>query len=184
MQEQFRIGVISNTHGLKGEVKVFPTTDDLKRFQKLKKVQMVHPKMKQELEIQQVRFFKNMVILKFKGLDDINQVEKLKNAELYVDREDAIELQKNEFYIADMIGAKALLTDGSVLGEVVDMIRTGANDVFVVSSEQYGELLVPSIKECIKEIDALNSRVVMELMDGILPEETANRKNNKEDSKK
>lgn len=170
MQEQFRIGVISSTHGLKGEVKVFPTTDDSTRYKRLKKACLVHNKLSESIEIEHVRFFKNMVILKIKGYEDIDQVVKLKGAELYVDRKDAIELGKNEFYIADMIGAKALLTDGTVLGVVRDIMPTGANEVFVVESEEYGQLLIPSIKDCIKKVDPEHSEVIMELMDGILPE--------------
>lgn len=180
MEKRFRIGVISNTHGLKGEVKVYPTTDDVNRYKKLKKASLVSPKSEVEIEIEHIRFFKNMVILKIKGFDRIEQVEGLKGAELYVNREDAVELKENEFYIADMIGAKAILTDGSELGIVSDIMPTGANEVFVVESETYGQLLIPSIKDCIKKIDLEHSVVTMELMDGILPDRKENSQNQDE----
>lgn len=170
MEKRFRIGVISNTHGLKGEVKVYPTTDNVNRYKKLKKVSLISPKSEVEIEIEQVKFFKNMVILKIKGFDSIEEVEGLKGAELYVNREDAPKLKENEFYIADMIGAKAILTDGSELGIVSDIMPTGANEVFIVESDSYGQLLIPSIKDCIKKIDIEHSTVTMELMDGILPD--------------
>ena len=104
MEDLFKVGVITSTHGIKGEVKVFPTTDDANRFKKLKKVILDTGKEKIDMEIAGVRFFKNMVILKFKGIDDINDVEKYRKAELYVTRENAVPLKKNEYYIADLIG--------------------------------------------------------------------------------
>lgn len=171
MQEEFRIGVISNTHGIKGELKVFVTTDEPNRYKKLKQVRLVNKKSSTTVEIERVRFFKNMVIIKLKGYDDINQVEAFKGSELMVDRENAIELDKNEFYIADAIGCDVILPDSSVLGKVKDVIQTGANDVFVVNSDKYGEVLIPSIKSCIKNIDIENLRIYVELMDGILPED-------------
>lgn len=178
MEKRFRIGVISSTHGLKGEVKVYPTTDDVNRYKKIKNVCLVNSKSEIEVEIESVRFFKNMVILKMKGFDVIEQVEGLKGSELYVERQDAIELKENEFYIADMIGATAILTDGTKLGIVSDIMPTGANEVFVVESELYGQLLIPSIKDCIKKIEPEASTVIMELMDGILPDKKQGEKNN------
>ena len=96
MEDYLRVGVISSTHGIKGEVKVFPTTDDVQRFQKLKKVFLDTGKAYVELEIGGVKFFKNQVILKFKGYDSINEIEKYKGMDLLVSREDAIPLGENE----------------------------------------------------------------------------------------
>ena len=106
MEDFFKVGVITTTHGVRGEVKVFPTTDDPARFKKLKKVILDNGKERRELEIAQVKFFKNLVILKFKGIDNINDVEKYRKAELFVSREHAVKLQKNEYFIADLIGIK------------------------------------------------------------------------------
>ena len=112
MEDLFRVGVIANTHGIRGEVKVFPTTEDPKRFEWLKEVLLDTGKEKMPLEIQGVRYFKNLVIVKFKGIDNINDIEKYKGMDLYVTRENAIPLEEGEYYIADIIGAKIETEDG------------------------------------------------------------------------
>lgn len=112
MEDMLQVGVITQTHGIKGEVKVFPTTDDAQRFKKLKKVTLDNGKERRELEITSVKFFKNLVILKFKGIDDINEVEKYKKAALFVTREDAVPLGENEYFIADLIGLRVVSEEG------------------------------------------------------------------------
>ena len=104
MEQFLQVGVISSTHGIRGEVKVFPTTDDAARFKKLKKVLLDTGKERLELEVQSVKFFKQFVILKFKGIDNINDIEKYKGKSLLVPREDAVPLGDDEYYIADLIG--------------------------------------------------------------------------------
>ena len=112
MEDLLQVGVITTTHGVRGEVKVFPTTDDPARFKKLKNVILDTGKEKLELEIAGVKFFKNMVILKFKGIDDINDVEKYRKKSLYVTRENAVKLKKDEYFIADLIGMKVSTDEG------------------------------------------------------------------------
>ena len=104
MEQFLQVGVISSTHGLRGEVKVFPTTDDAARFQTLKNVVLDTGREKLDLEIQSVRFFKQFVIVKFKGIDNINDIEKYKGKSLFVTRENAVELEEDEYYIGDLIG--------------------------------------------------------------------------------
>ena len=133
MEDLLQVGVITTTHGVRGEVKVFPTTDDPARFKKLKNVILDTGKEKLELEIAGVKFFKNMVILKFKGIDDRNDVERMRQAKLLVTRENAVELGKDEYFIADLIGLSVIREDnGEVLGELTDVLQTGANDVYEV----------------------------------------------------
>lgn len=167
MEEFFRIGVITSTHGLKGEVKVFPTTDDVNRFKKLKKCILRTPKGDMEVEKNSCKFFKNMVILSFKEFKDINEIEKYKNCELYVKREDAMPLDEDEFYIADVIGMEVWEEDKK-LGELYDVIQTGANDVFSVKLLDGKELLIPVIKQCVIDIDYEARRVNVKLMKGML----------------
>ena len=112
MTENFRVGAITSTHGLQGEVKVFPTTDDPAKFKKLKKVYLQDGAGMTELEIAGVKFFKNMVILKFRGHDRIEDVQPYKGKDLYVPRKDAVKLEKDEYYIADLIGLSVVLEDG------------------------------------------------------------------------
>ena len=167
MEYLLRVGVITSTHGIKGEVKVFPTTDDANRFKKLKKVILDTGKEKIDMEIASVRFFKNMVILKFKGIDDINDVEKYKKAELYVTRENAVPLKKDEYFIADLIGVEVTSDEGEALGVIDDVLQTGANDVYVIKKAGCQDLLVPAIKACIKEVDIENQKMIVHLLAGL-----------------
>ena len=167
MEDFFRIGVITSTHGLKGEVKVFPTTDDVNRFKKLKKCILRTPKGDIEVEKISCKFFKNMVILAFKEFNDINEIEKYKNCELFVSREDAMPLDEDEFYIADVIGMD-VYEDDTKLGVLEDVMQTGANDVFVVRLLDGKELLLPVIKQCVLDMDYDVRRVYVKLMKGML----------------
>ena len=170
MEEMLQVGVITNTHGLKGEVKVFPTTDDVKRFKKLKQVILKTEKEQIALEIEGVKFFKNLVILKFKGIDTINEIEKYKHASLLVERKDAVKLQKDEYFIADMIGIKVFLETGEELGTLSDVMQTGANDVYSVQMENGREVLIPAIAQCILQVDIKEKKMKVHLLEGLLEE--------------
>lgn len=166
MEDIFQVGVISSTHGIAGEVKVFPTTDDVNRFKKLKHVILDTGKEKMNLEVCQVKFFKQMVILKFREFNNINEVERFRGKSLYVTRENAVKLQKDEYFIADMIGMRVVSTEGEDLGLLEDVLQTGANDVYVVGKE--GEqILLPAIKECIRGIDMEQGTITVYLMPGL-----------------
>ena len=168
--DYLQVGVITSTHGIKGEVKVFPTTDDPERFKKLKKVELDTGKERIPLEIAGVKFFKQFVILKFKGIDDINDVEKYRKLPLLVSREDAVELEDDEYFMADIIGMTVYTDENELFGELTDIMETGANDVYVINSEKYGEVLIPAIKDCIKEIDTDNNKMTIHLMSGLIDE--------------
>ena len=167
MEQFFRVGVITTTHGVHGEVKVFPTTDDPQRFKKLKQVILDNGKERKELEITSVKFFKNLVILKFKGLDNMNAVEKYKKADLFVTRENAVPLKKGEYFIADLIGLKATSDEGEDLGVLTDVIQTGANDVYVFSKKGMQDLLVPKIPMCIKDVNIEAGTIMVHLLPGL-----------------
>ncbi len=168
MIDYFRVGVIANTHGIRGEVKVYPTTDDVVRFKELKKVILDTGKEKIDLEIQSVKFFKNMAILKFKGIDNINDIEKYKGKDLLINREDAVELEEDEFYLADVLDAKVVTEDGEEFGVITDVLETGANDVFVVETKEGKEILFPVTKECILDIDTERKIVTVHILPGLL----------------
>ena len=167
MEQRFQVGVITSTHGVLGEVKVFPTTDDAARFKKLKQVILDTGKEDIELEIAGVKFFKNMVILKFKGIDDMDTANKYRQKSLYVTRENAVKLRKNEYFIADLIGLKVTSDEGEELGEIEDVLQTGANDVYIVKSESGEEILFPAIKECIKEVDIEAGTMLVHVLPGL-----------------
>lgn len=168
MEDKLRVGVIASTHGIKGEVKVFPTTNDLNRFNSLKNVWMDTGKEELELEIEGVKFFKKFAILKFKGIDNINDIEKYKGRDLYVSRENAQRLRRDEYYIVDLIGIGVWEEDGRYLGVLKDVIETGANDVYAVDMEDGRELLIPAIKQCILEVDIEGKKMVVHLLEGLL----------------
>ena len=168
MEDMFRIGVISSTHGLKGEVKVYPTTDDIKRFETLKECILRTKQGDIQLEKQTCKYFKNMVILSFKGYTDINQIEKYKGCELYVTRENAVALEENEYYIADAIGSEIVTEDGETLGTLEDVMQTGANDVFVVKMKDGRELLLTVIPSCVLDMNLESKIITVRLMKGML----------------
>lgn len=167
MEQFLQVGVISSTHGIRGEVKVFPTTDDAGRFKALKKVILDTGKEQILLEVQNVRFFKQFVIMKFKGIDDINDIEMHKGKRLLVSRENAVELEEDEYYIADLIGMK-VITDEGETGELKDVIATGANEVYVVQFEHLGEVLIPAIHDCILHVDVEKMEMKVHLLKGLV----------------
>jgi len=167
MEQFFKVGIIASTHGLKGEVKVYPTTSDISRFNGLEDVIVDTGREHLVLGIQQVKFFKKMVILKFKGIDHINDVEKYKGKDLLVTRENAVELGEDEYFIADLIGLK-VLSDGGKTGILVDVIETGANDVYVVDFEEIGQVLIPAIKDCILKVDIEERQMEVHLIEGLI----------------
>ena len=140
-----RVGVITSAHGIKGEVKVFPTTDDAKRFKELKEVILDTGKEQIPMEIEHVKFFKNMVILKFKGHDDINEMEKYKSKDLLV--------------VSDQ---------GAELGTLKDVLETGANDVYVVAMKDGKELMLPAIGDCILDVDLEQGRMEVHVLEGLM----------------
>ena len=168
MEDLLQVGVITQTHGVRGEVKVFPTTDDPELFLDLKKVLLDTGRETLPLEIQSVKFFKQFVILKFKGIDNINDIERYKRCPLLVTREDAVELEEDEFFIADMIGMKVVTEDGEEFGTLKDVMETGANDVYIIDSDEHGEVLIPAIRECILDVDVEEQKMTIHLMDGLV----------------
>ena len=168
METMLRVGVISSTHGVRGEVKVYPTTDDPERFLDLEEVILDTGRERLPLKIENVKFFKNMVILQFKGYDNINDIEKYKGRDLYITRDQAVELEEDEYFIADLIGMSVVAEDGTVLGTLADVMPTGANDVYVVRTENGKELLIPAIKECILNVDVEERAMRIHVMDGLL----------------
>ena len=168
MEDLLQVGIITSTHGVRGEVKVYPTTDDPRRFRRLKEVVLDTGREKLNLEIEGVKFFKQFVILKFKGLDNINDIEKYRQKSLYVTRKNAVRLQRDEYFIADLIGLKVQDEDGTELGTVKDVIETGANDVYEVEMADGRSLLLPAIKQCILNVDADNGTMQVHVLEGLL----------------
>ena len=149
MEQLLQVGVITQPHGVRGEVKVFPTTDDPVRFKKLKKVILDTGKEKLDLEVEHVKFFKQFVIVKFKEFDNINDIERYKRCPLLVTRENAVPLEEDEYFVADMIGMKVITEDGT-------------------ESKEHGEVLMPAIKECVLNVDMESGIITVHLMNGLI----------------
>ena len=168
MENLLRVGVITSTHGVRGEVKVFPTTDDMNRFKKLKTVILDTKKGHKTLNVESVKFFKNMVILKFKGFDNINDVEMWRQMDLLITRDQAVKLSPDENFIVDLIGLTVMTDEGEKLGVMQDVLQTGANDVYVVKMTSGKEVLLPAIKDCILNVDLEKGEMLVHVLDGLL----------------
>lgn len=167
LTDKLRVGVISKAHGIRGEVKVFSTTDDIRRFSDLKKVTLDTGKAVLETEVEGVKFFKDTPILKLRGIDDMTAAETWKGADILVDRTDAVPLGENENYIGDVIGLSVIGDDGTDYGTVTDVMETGANDVYIVDCRGK-EILLPSIPSCILKVDPEEGTVLVHMLPGLL----------------
>ncbi len=168
MSDYLQVGVISSTHGVRGEVKVYPTTDDVKRFSKLKEVIVELENQDIILHIENVKYFKQLAILKFKEYQSLNDVEMLKGKSLYVTRSQAVPLDENEYFIADLIGMKVTDETLKLSGVIKDVLKTGANDVYVIELSDKRELLLPAIADCILKVDMLKKMMFIHILEGLL----------------
>lgn len=168
MEQYLQVGVITSAHGIKGEVKVFPTTDDVNRFKKLKEVILEGKRENTVAKVEGVKFFKNMVILKLEGINTMNDAEKMKNVALLVSRENAVKLKPGEHFICDLIGLQVRTEDGEELGTLTEVIQTGANDVYVVKMADEKEVLIPNIKDCIISVSLEENLMIVHLLEGLL----------------
>lgn len=168
IDDMLRIGVVTKPHGLKGEVKVYPTTSDPERFKDCDEVYLVTKKDVLTLHVTGVKYFKNQVILKFKEYDRIEDVEAYHNCDLMVTRDQAIELEEGEYFLYDVPGCKVYDEDENEIGEVTDVLETGANPVFVIKTTDGKEVLFPVIDDCILSVDIANRRVNAHIMEGLM----------------
>ena len=168
MQKRLEIGQIINTFGIKGEVKVFPLTDDIKRFDDLETVYVKNKKESQLYNIESIKYHKNFVLIKFKGINTVEQAEILRNSYLEVDREQAIPLNEGEYFIADLIGLEVYSDEGKLIGKVDDIYNTGANDIYVVKDDLGKQTLLPGIKDVIKNVDLKKGQIIVHLIPGLI----------------
>ena len=168
MEDILQIGVITRPHGVCGEVKVFPMTDDVRRFKKLKKTILDTGDGYIELECERAKFFKQFVILKFRGFDSIESIQKYCNKGLYVTRENAVKLGPDEYFIADLIGMKTIDDEGLLGGTITDVIETGANDVYDICLDDGRRLLLPAIRECVLSVDVEANLMKIHILNGLL----------------
>ena len=168
MEEYFEIGQIVNTSGLKGEIKIKPFTDDITKFNDFKTIYVSVKKELKEFKIEKVRFSKNMVFLKLEGIDTIEEAENYRNLYIKRKRDKDEELEKDTYYIVDLIGCRVYTDDQKELGEVIDVFSTGSNDVYVVKDELGKQVLLPAIKDVIKNVDIENRTIIVHLLEGLI----------------
>lgn len=163
-----QVGAVTTTHGVRGEVKVFPTTDDSRRFEKLKEAVLETKDGLIPVHIEHVKYFKQFVILKFKEFQTLDEVETFRQCRLFVTRENAVKLHKNEYFIADLIGMRVTDPDKQLSGTVTDVLQTGANDVYEIELEDKRKFLLPAIKDCVQNIDPDQGTIEIHILDGLL----------------
>ena len=168
MTKYLEIGQIVNTFGIKGMVKVKPFTDNIERFSNLEKIYIKNKSGQTEYKIQEVKYHKNMVLIKFEGIENPEQADLLRNSYLIVDRETEEPLEAGRYYIVDMIGLDVFTDDNEYLGKLEDIYNTGSNDIYVVKNELGKQVLLPAIEDVIKNIDMDNKKVIVHLITGLV----------------
>lgn len=168
MEQLMEIGQIVNTYGIKGFLKVVPYTDDVTRFEDLKSIYIETKNSLKTVIIEEVKYSKNLVLLKIKGIDDINAAESFKNCYIKIDRKDAVKLPEDSYFIIDLIGICVYTDNNEELGNIVDVYSTGANDIYVVKNELGKQVLLPAIGDVIKDVDIENKKMIVHLIDGLV----------------
>ena len=168
MEEYFEIGQIVNTSGLKGILKIKPFTDDIKKFNNIKTIYIKTKNGLKEFKIEQVRYVKNMVMLKLFGIDTVEEAEKYRNLYIKILRDQEEELEEGFYYVVDILGCKVNTDANQELGKVIDVFQTGSNDVYVVKDEQGKQVLLPAIKQVIKNVDIKNKIITVHLLEGLV----------------
>lgn len=168
MTKYLEIGQIVNTFGIKGMIKVKPFTDNINRFDELSKIYIKNKNGINEYEIEQVKYHKNMVLIKLKGIENPEQADLLRDSYLIINRDDVKPLKKDTYYIVDLIGLEVYTEEGILLGNLEDIFNTGSNDIYVVKDELGKQILLPAIKEVIKEIDLNNKKIIVHLIKGLV----------------
>lgn len=167
-QQYFEIGQIVNTFGIKGMVRVNPFTDDISQFEKMETILVDKKGSFQEMQIEEVKYSKNQVLLKLKGIETVEEAEKYRNCYLKLPREKARKLPKNTYFIADLIGLEVYTEEGNLLGKVEDIYNTGASDIYVIKDELGKQILLPAIKDVIKQVDVEQEKIIVHLLEGLI----------------
>ncbi len=168
MNNFLEIGQIVNSYGIKGFFKVVPFTDDITRFDNLKNIYIEKNRKLEKKDIEEIKYHKNLVLLKIKGIDDINDTEQYKNCYIKIDREDAVDLPEDTYFITDIIGIQVFTEEGELLGDIIDVFPTGSNDVYVVKDKTGKQILLPAIGEVIKKVDVIAKKMIVKLIAGLI----------------
>lgn len=168
MTEYFEIGQIVNTFGIKGMVKVKPFTENIEQFEELEKIYIKNKDGKKEYKIQEVKYHKQMVLIKFEGIDNPEDADLLRGSYLLINRKDAKPLEEGTYYIVDLLGLEVYTDEGVLLGKVDDIFNTGSNDIYVVKDELGKQVLLPGIDNVIKQVDLENKKIIVHIIPGLM----------------
>lgn len=168
MTKYLEIGQIVNTFGIKGMVKIKPFTDDINRFDKLETIYIENRKGRKEYEIEEVKYHKNMVLMKLKGIDTPEEADLLRQSYLLVDRRKEEPLEEGVYYIVDLLGLEAYTDEGQLLGKIDDIFNTGSNDVYVIKDELGKQILLPGLPEVLKQVDLESGKIIFHLIPGLM----------------
>lgn len=168
MQEFLEIGQIVNTFGIKGMVKVKPFTDDITRYDYLEKVYVKANKIRKEYIIEEVKYHKDMVLIKFKGIDRLEDAELLRNLYLEVNRSEEPDLDEGTYYIVDLLGLDVYSDEGNLLGKIDDIYNNGSSDIYVIKDELGKQLLLPAISDVIKDINLQDKKMIVHILKGLI----------------
>jgi len=162
------IGKVLSTQGNKGEIKVLPLTDSIDRFKKLTSIFIRKNNNRKTLNVEKIRIKENMVIIKLKDIENINDAKMVVGSCLEVERENAVKLPKDTYFVFEIIGLKVYDENNIFLGKVENVISTGSNDVYVVNKKDKEELYIPAIHDVVKNIDLENKRITINMVDGLI----------------
>lgn len=168
MVKYLKIGQITSAHGVKGELKIYPLTDNVKRFSKLSFVYFEVAGEYKKVEVQSVKYIKELVILKLNGINDMNEALKYKDAYIYVDRENAVKLPDDSYFISDLVDMDVNTLDGDYIGKITSVFSTGSNDVYDIKCLDGKSVLIPAIKDVIISVDVENKKMIIKLLEGLI----------------
>ncbi len=168
MTDYFEIGQIVNTFGIKGMVKIKPFTENIEQFEELEKIYIKNKSSKKEYKIQEVKYHKQMVLIKFEGIENPEDADLLRGSYVLINRKDAKPLEEGTYYIVDLLGLDVYTEEGVLLGKVDDIFNTGSNDVYVVKDGLGKQVLLPGIDEVIKEVDLENKKILVHIIPGLI----------------
>ncbi|MBQ7601444.1 MAG: 16S rRNA processing protein RimM [Lachnospiraceae bacterium] len=165
--EFLRIGVVTSPHGVRGEVRVYPTTDEISRFSEVGTLLLEKEGVRSLRTIESVKQLKGMVALKLSGIDSVEEAEKIRNADLLIRRDQSSPLKEGQYFIGDLLDLLAVREDGTEVGTVEDVLKTGANSVLVIKKKDGKELLLPVISDCVLSVDSDEGIMTIHVLPGL-----------------
>ena len=165
--DYIQIGKVANTHGVRGDLKIFPLTDDITRFELLNQIRIENNNRIYTCTITGIKYFKNLVILQLKEVQNMNEALELKGGTVLIPMEEVLPLAENENYIYEMIGLIAKEEDGTELGPLKEVLETGTHDIYVIDDGSKHGLMIPAVNEFVREVNVNEGYLIVKLIEGL-----------------